>query len=296
MRGNNFIKRGVCPECAPKSKIQQNLYNWVQSLVPSFLMNKRVLYLDKTQNGNKALEIDIYEPNLKIGVEVHGLYYHTQGKVGNLHQKKAILADQNGIQLLQFFEDEINTNELLVKSMIRSKLHLIENKINARDCDIEIISNQESEIFLEKNHLQGHCRSFLRIGLKHKDELIALITFRMPRKGASQVAEIARFCIKADTNVMGGFAKLLKRGESILKNLGFVSLITYSDRRYSNGNVYKLNGFTFKHFTKPDWFWFKDGIRYPRQISWGKTKRQMIDDKYEIILGAGHVLWTKHLK
>jgi hypothetical protein len=294
MRSGNFLKRGNCPECVEKSKVELDMYNWMLKLLPNARRNKRVLYLDDTKNGNRALEIDVFDKDLNFGVEVHGIYYHQEEFVGDSHKIKAELSDKWGYTLLQFFEDEIYFKEDIVKSLIKSKLNIDTKSIYARDCELVILKHGEVSGFLENNHLQGKCKSFLKIGLKLNGELLSVLTFRKPRGKDEYTSEIARYCTKLGFRVVGGFSKMLKKAEELLKIAGYKKIGTYSDRRYSRGEIYKNNGFEFKHFTVPDMFWVKGQNRYPREISWSKSKEEM--EKYKKILGAGNSYWEKVLK
>lgn len=293
MRSNNFLKRANCPECVEKSKVELEMHKWLQEILPNIKRNKRVLYLDDTKNGNRALEIDSFDLESKFGVETHGIYYHQESFVGNIHKIKSELADKWGYTLLQFFEDEINYKGNIVKSLIKSKLGLNNIVVYARDCEVVILKHKEIRSFLEENHLQGSCKSFLKIGLRYQGELISVLTFRKPRNKGIEIAEIARFCTKMGTKVTGGFSRMLKKAESILKAMAYEKIGSYSDRRYSKGEIYKSNGFDFKYFTVPDKFWVKGDSRYPREISWGKTEEEM--SKYKSILGAGHSYWEKKI-
>jgi hypothetical protein len=297
MRGNNLLKRGNCPTCTPKSQLQEYWHEWFKTLCPDALSNKRIFFLDDTKNGNKALEADSWSPEKNLAIEIHGLYCHTVDYVGNKHFIKAEIADKQGITLLQFFEDELNENPDIVKSIIKSKLGMREHSLYGRNCVAQVINKKDSEAFLGINHLQGGCRSFLRVGLYHEGELVSMMSFRKLRKkgGNISIAEIARYSSKINTSVVGGFSKLLKFSVPLLKKSGFTKIHTYSDRRYSHGEVYKANGFSFVHKTAPDMWWYKRGQRYPRQISWGKSVKQMTQEGYEKILGAGHTLWTMDL-
>ena len=303
MRGNNFLKRGNCPICSPKSKMEVDFHQWILAIVPDMKTNKRVLYLDDTKNGNRALEIDLYSDSLKFGIELHGLFYHKEkleesgklefGVSKNFHRQKADLADKHEIKLLQFFEDEIVYKTDMVKSIILAKLGGQSfNKIYARKCDIKILNNKDCNLFLDNNHLQGHCKSFLRLGLFHNEILVSVLTFRN-KKDSKNIAEIARYCTLLNTGVVGGFSRLLSKAEGMLKNTQYEGIHTYSDRRYSSGEIYKNNGFSFVKTTETDWFWVKKDMRYARQISWNKSKEEM--SKYAKIYGTGHLLWEKNL-
>jgi hypothetical protein len=107
--------------------------------------------------------------------------------------------------------------------------------------------------------------------------------------------EIARFCNLLDHSVVGGFSRLLQYSQEILSKASFTEIVTYSDRRYSAGDLYRKNGFDLSHKTDPDMFWTKDGVRFARQISWGKTDTAMKENRYSKIFGAGHILWKKKI-
>lgn len=299
MLGNNFIKRGNCPECSPKSSLEIEMYNWLSNYIPDLEKSKRVLYLTDEKNGNKALEIDIYSPNKKFGIEIHGLYYHRHIESDskrdiNYHKFKTELAEKHGITLLQFFEDEILYKNEIVKSVILSKLGLNQNVVYAKKTTLKQLTKKEEVDFLNNNHLQGSCKSYISFGLFYNEDLICMVSFRK-MKGTNKI-EIARFCNKLNTSVVGGFSKLMKFAKKELKSQGFQEIITYSDRRYSNGSLYGSNGFLFRHFTVPDMFWVKGYERFARQISWGMKDQEMYDRKYFKIYGAGHAMWSLDLK
>jgi hypothetical protein len=75
--------------------------------------------------------------------------------------------------------------------------------------------------------------------------------------------EMLRFCNKLNTQVDGGASKLLKY---FIKNYRPKLILTFADRRYSNGNLYKQLGFEFIDNTKPNYWYFKSAemIRYHR--------------------------------
>lgn len=54
-------------------------------------------------------------------------------------------------------------------------------------------------------------------------------------------------------SVIGGASKLLVYFEKSFKPS---SLISYANRRWSNGNLYRKLGFTYSHATKPSYYYF----------------------------------------
>jgi hypothetical protein len=85
--------------------------------------------------------------------------------------------------------------------------------------------------------------------------------------------EIIRFCNKLNTSVVGGFSKLLK----YFKNEHNGSIITYADKRHSNGNLYKNNGFEELHDSKPNYFYVKKRDIFSRE----KFQKHKLKDLFE---------------
>jgi hypothetical protein len=95
------------------------------------------------------------------------------------------------------------------------------------------------------------------------------MTFEITRRGLGNIDgdtnyyNLNRFCNKLDTNVIGGASKLLSY---FIKTYKPKTIISYADRRYSQGNLYKQLGFGIVHVNKPTFFYFNRNkkIRYHR--------------------------------
>jgi hypothetical protein len=74
--------------------------------------------------------------------------------------------------------------------------------------------------------------------------------------------EIARFASKINTNVVGGFGKLLSYVSKIHNNIIF---LTYVDIRHGqNSKQYMNNGFKLINKTAPRFWWTDTNKRYDR--------------------------------
>jgi len=64
-------------------------------------------------------------------------------------------------------------------------------------------------------------------------------------------------------NVVGGASKLFKY---FIRTYNPKSIISYADKRYSNGNIYQKLGFEFSHNSVPNYFYFVNNKMklYPR--------------------------------
>ena len=203
-----------------------------------------------------------------LAFEFNGVYWHNElYKNKNYHLEKTEKCLKQGIQLIHIWEDDWNYKQEIVKSMILNKLGKTHNKIYARKCEIkEINNNKLIKKFLDQNHIQGSIGSFIKMGLFYDNELVSLMTLGKKRKFMNSSSkdgewELLRFCNKLNTNVIGGASKLFKY---FIKKYNPKEIITYADRSYSNGNLYKQLGFNFLHKTEPNYYYVIDGIRKHR--------------------------------
>ena len=233
-----------CTKCSNNgiSKIEKSL---IDEFDIDFIENDRSIL-----NGK---EIDLLYDN--IGIEVNGLYWHSDKYLPKYyHLDKTKLAESKGIQLLHFWDTEVKDKKELVVSMIDSKLGLTENKIYARKCIIKEVSFKDAKTFLYENHLQGSgAIGKIRLGLYYNDNLVSIMTFSKPRFNKNYDYELIRFCNIIDTNVIGGASKLLKHFKSIYSG----SIISYANRRFSNGKLYETLGFKLINETEPNYMYYK---------------------------------------
>jgi hypothetical protein len=214
--------------------------------------------------GNR--ELDIYIPSKNLAIEVNGLYWHSYKKLETddepktRHLDKTILANSFGIDLLHITDWEWHNKKEIVKSIIRSKLGIIDKKIPARKTVVKEVSSSDARKFLDQNHIQGHRNSAIKIGLYYNKELVMLVTagkskFRKPHM------EIYRLASKNNVTVVGGASKLVKKLKEKINN---DILFSYCDRDKSNGNVYKKLGFELVNETEPGYFWTDGNEMYSR--------------------------------
>lgn len=243
-----------CYKCEPKfySKEQEEIINFINNLGINIEINNR-----KILNG---VELDIFIPDYKIGIEYNGLYWHSEnnGKDKNYHLQKTLTAESQNIKLIHIFSDEWNLKKNIVKNRIKYMLNKIEKTIYARKCIIKEIISKEKNEFLINYHLQGGDKSNIKLGAYYEDELVAVMTFGDLRKSLGSIKkeneyELIRFATKY--KVIGIASKLLSY---FIKNHNPKRIISYADRRWSNGNLYEKIGFKFVSITKPNYWYTKD--------------------------------------
>ena len=252
--------------------------------------------------------MDIYIPSHNIAIEYDGLYWHSElHKKSNYHLNKTELCKDKGIQLIHIFEDEWLFKKDVVKSRIQNMLGLTKEKIFARKCKIKDVNIKDRDIFLDNNHLQGKVRASINLGLYYNNELVSLMTFNKPRLGIGKGGdyELSRFCNKINTSVVGGASKLLKHFIKIYKPKEIVS---YADKRWSNGGLYETLGFDLSHVNKPNYHYIinmkrKHRFNFRKHIlkkqgfdTENKTEHQiMLDRNIYRIYDCGTITYKKRL-
>jgi hypothetical protein len=242
------------------SKAQKEILEYISSLGFEPLNNHK-----KSLNG---IEIDIFIPELNIGFEYNGLFWHSEkmGKDKNYHLNKQMLAQKNGIKLFHVFSDEWIKNKEIVKNKIKNILKKNTEKIYARKCIIKEIGSIEKDQFLKENHIQGTDKSTYKLGAFYKEKLVAVMTFSGLRKvlGSDKEDnsfELVRFASK---NVIGVGSKMLK---FFIRNYKPNKIISYADKRWTLNyeNLYEKIGFRLVKITKPNyWYTLGDDRRYHR--------------------------------
>lgn len=257
---NSFQQGCRCPKCN-KLRIEEELRNFLNSLAVNCEYNIKSIIT--------PYEIDIYIANQRIGIEYHGIYWHSDRfRDAFYHRTKADLADSKNIHLIQIFEDEWLNKREIVESIIRFKLNKIENKIFARKCVIKLVSYKEAKEFLNVNHIQGAGTiGVIRLGLYYENKLISLMTFFRPsisknqRSENNRIWELYKQCSILNISVVGGFSKLLSH---FLINYKPIKIISYVDRRYFTGKSYLKCGFRIIKYTVPNYYYVEGNKRVHR--------------------------------
>ena len=240
-----------CSKCYPHltSSGELEVYEYCEFLVDTITNDRKII---------KPLELDIILPNHDMAIEYDGIFWHSSYSIEtenkNYHLNKTELCEAKGIQLFHIFENEWvdPTKQQIWKSIISNKLGK-STRLYARNCEIKTVANVEKCEFLEANHLQGVCQSSINLGLYHNDMLVSLMTFGKSRFSKKYDWELLRFCNILNTTIVGGASRLLKRFRTIKSG----SIVSYADKRRSNGNLYKQLGFTHSHDSKPNYWYFK---------------------------------------
>lgn len=250
---NDHLSGSGCPFCAG-TNLQKEIFEFVSLYCSAYLNDRSII---------KPYEIDIYVPSHKIAIEVNGLYWHSYNRTDiedkMRHYHKCDLCLKQGIQLLQINENEWLEQKDVVKSIIKAKLGLFDNKIFARKCDVVFVDKNIHNSFMSNAHIQGPKGHTIALGLQHDGNIVSIMSFC---KHPKYQWEIARFANSRNTIVVGGASRLFKH---FVSECNPDSVMTYADRRYSNGNLYKELGFAEDGISKPNYCYIKRNIVHSRQ-------------------------------
>lgn len=271
--GHQFVKRfdysslPRCLVCHPsptfyKSKQELEILEFVKSK-----------YFGNVISGDRSIippfEVDIFVPEKKFAIEYCGLYWHSEcssGKGRLYHQKKMIMLQEQGIELLTIFSDEYESRKDIVERIISNRLGDIGGTpYNARQCDAVSIPKDDAKIFHNDNHIQGYCKnSSIHIGLKSNDKLVMVMSFRLIESGCWELVRMSSL-----GRVRGGATKLFKyfvdnQNPSIVK--------TFADLRWSNGGVYEKMGFQLDGTVPPMQTYVIDYSRRVSKRSFSKSR------------------------
>jgi hypothetical protein len=274
-----------CPKCSNNgsSKGEHEINDFILSLgLKTKLKNRQII---------DGKELDIYIPSHNIAIEYDGLYWHSEEFVDkNYHLNKTELCEKIGIQLIHIFEDEWVYKKDIVKSRLKNILGLTENKIYARKCEIKEVSAKDSKQFLDCNHIQSSVKSTKNIGLYYHNELVSIMTFGRRPMINKYDQELIRFCNKLDTIVVGGANKLLKY---FVKTYKPKEIVSYADRRWSQGNLYQQLNFNLIKNTIPNFYYIIDKKRVNRL---NYQKHKLIKDGYDKNKTANQIMSDINIK
>ena len=268
---NVFVQRSsqsavICPIKLPlmgnASLAETELLDYIKSI-----------YDGEIETGDRSiispLELDIVIPDKHIAIEFNGVFWHSDFNPRmrkTYHRDKSLKCRDKGYQLLHIWEDDWYNRKDIIKDYIKSKLGLCSKRIYARKCHVREIDAHTARLFVDSNHIQGYSNATYKIGLFYDDVLVSVMLVgklrdMMGSKPKEGHYEIYRVVSREDTEVVGGFSKMLKYFE---RTYNPECIITYGDLCYTLGNVYLKCGFTDEGLSSPCYSWQINGVRYHR--------------------------------
>jgi len=242
------------------SSPENSLLDYVQALNVCVVSNSRSIIPPK--------EIDIFVPDMNIGIEFNGSYWHSSKfTTTNYHKEKTELAETQGVHLIHIYEWEWDQKPEKVKQLLDG-LFVDRETIGARKTSVHIPTKAEAKLFFNQHHFDGHRGASEYYGLQHNGEWVMMASFT---KG-----ELIR--LASTKRVLGGLNKILNATD-------YDEVISYANRSRTNRNhnIYLSCGFKEVRTTKPNYVYVKSGKKLSRhQAMKHKLPKLLGADKFDI--------------
>jgi predicted SprT family Zn-dependent metalloprotease len=215
------------------------------------------------KQGSRS-KFDIYLPDHKVAIEYHGLIWHSEryNKKPLKDHQKYLAALEQGIALIQIYQDEWETNPELVKDLILTACG-IKSKASRSHPSYCLLpgTTQEQNLFLQQHHYLGRSGGCLVVEAKHKDQLVGVWVFK--RLSETKV-EWLRACWHRDFKAWNPHSKALQLAIPELQKMGFTEIISFSDNRLHTGRLYQQLGFRLDGEVKPGYQYTNFKVRRHR--------------------------------
>jgi len=273
---------------------------WVDDVV-DYLDTVEVKYDENT-------EYSIYLPDYKVAIDFYSLYHHSDlkgGKDKTYHFNKWKKAQDNGITLYSYFEDELITSFPIILNKIRYIVSKNTQVIGGRKCVIGDTLPKQERDFLNSYHIQGGSNARNKtIGAYHNNlTLVAIMSWLKKPK----YLEITRFACDSKASYPGLFSKMMKH---MIKELDYKGpIVSFSNNGHSNGGVYNASGFTNVNEQKGAYWYTHDYLERENRQSFMKinikqkfnltqeyvdahTEWQMMQEfNYDRVWDSGKIKW-----
>jgi hypothetical protein len=286
-----------CYACFPKRE------TWGESAIKTWLQQHHIPFEQWDRQVIKPLELDFWLPQHHIGIEFNGTWYHRHERLQDkkYHQHKWQQCQQKGARLIQIWEHELHSRSNVIFDRLAHVLGLHSKSVGARKCKLIKVDQSSARSFLNDHHLQGYVPTPHMWGLALDGELQCLASFVKNRFNKKADYELARYCVKAASNVQGGLSRLLHHAQ---KELGFGSLLSYSNLNWGAGDGYEKVGFELDHISVPNYWYFKgvNDVRSRHQfqkhkikhLAPGNTEAEIATNMgYSRFYDAGNAVWIK---
>lgn len=225
-------------------------------------------------------EIDIVMPDLKLAIEYNGAYWHSDcnGRGGKYHLNKTMALANHGIQLIHIWEHDWIDKQDIIRSRLSNILKLNSESIYAIKCKIAPLDKKTKKDFFNDNHLQGDTSSSVELGLFHNGKLVSAMSFGKCRYSSTVEWELIRFCSLTYTTVIGAAGRLFSHFK---KEFSPISVVSYANREWGDGEFYSKIGFTFSHYSNPGYKYTRNFRTFFNRTKFQKSKQERLLEHYD---------------
>lgn len=158
----NYIETvyGRCLDCFPHAKSdgisreELQVYDFVKSIYAGTILQSKHILKNYNVKGSHGLQLDIFLPELNIGIEYNGVYFHSVELVApQYHLLKTKLAEEQGIKLIHIRSDQWLTQNEQVKCLLRD---IITGTLKLKNIYTSDIAYVDRSIFNKCFKLEGY--------------------------------------------------------------------------------------------------------------------------------------------
>ncbi len=239
--------------------------------------------------GSKAMvdekskkEIDIFIPELNVGFEYNGIYFHNDKFLKpTYHNDKFNECKELGIQIYNVWENEWLLKKHICKSVILDKIGKNNNQIiNSENCEIKEIGIEDVKNFLNDNSMNDIDETInFALGLILDNVIVAIVSFQNLNSDYKMIDLIQNI----NHNVLNYREKLLNY---FVNNYKFDKLVKILNLSNENNEFYIKFGFEKSINFFIDYKWYLNGKLYPR---FKKIENKIIEDN--LYINGGYKLY-----
>lgn len=121
-----------------------------------------------------GIELDIYLPELNLGIEYNGTYWHSELFLDKeYHQRKLDICNSKNIRLFNVWEDDWDFKKEIIKMKIKNLIV----KSNIVNSNVKVIDNIEANELFKKYDLKNLLESDISIGVYTDENISSLMSF-----------------------------------------------------------------------------------------------------------------------
>lgn len=200
------------------------------------------------EETGKWFELDGYDEERHMAFEYCGLYWHCEKVQPDkyYHARKHKYCEERGISLFTIFEDEWTNRKKQVSQFLLAKMGVFDQRITARKCKIS--KGGIPREFFSESHIQGApVDMLLQFGLHYMGSLVGAVSVGRHHRN-TKIMCVNRLAFAPGIQCVGGASRLLNVAYEHVQNL-----VTWSDCRWTNGEVYRTSGFVKECVLAPDY-------------------------------------------
>lgn len=166
-----------CFKANQRSKQEVELFTFVKSIVDCEYSNRKVL---------GGLELDIYIPKFKLGIEFNGLYWHSENRIKTSHFEKVNIASSKDTHLIHVYEDDWTYKKQAVKNKLIDTFHIRSlgyTHISKGTYDIKKNNSKIAKNIYKQNSLDSELSYDGILSLKKDGEIHAIASYSKFKKG-----------------------------------------------------------------------------------------------------------------